>query len=466
MAKKPGRKILRVGLIQNQKILEERLLRKPQTVTLGHDYNKNTLVVPASDLPKSFPVFEWDGDGYLLQFNEKMEGRLSKGGRVETLEELRDKGIAEKKGDLYQVRLTPSMRGRVRLGEATVLFQFVTPPPKRARPVLPSSMRGGLVNGVDRSLAILVLLSALIQVGFVVYLEMQDWPVSKERTVEIEDRMAEILADDDDEIELEEEDDDGDEPEDEDEPAEPDDTQPEPEPEPEEEMTPEELAEERQDERMEVTERVEDTTVLGTLTADGDEEGVVERMTDRVADVGADEAFDADQVEVGSGLEADRLGRGGGSPDATGEGDLAEGEEMDEIGEDADVDVEGRDEQAVETVEVDMREEEPDATGDLDTDRLMRALRRVRNNVEACYQDHLRQNPQARGSVRILITITKRGSRGVISSAEVAADNVDSGGSVGSCIAHQLESGRIGRLPPPEDGDARITIPYHFSPGG
>ena len=468
MAKKPGNKILRLGLIQNQKILEERLMRSPETVTIGHDYKKNTLVVPASNLPRSFSVFKWKKDAYLLQFTEEMEGRVSRGGKVQTLSELRQKEIAKKKGDVYQLKLTPSMRGRVTLGEATVLFQFVTPPPKRARPVLPSSMKGGLVNGVDRSLAILVLLSALIQVGFVVYLEMQDWPVPEDRDVRIQDRMAQIIGEEEPDIdELEdEEDDDGEDEQEEEDAADDPDPEPEPEPEPAEEMTPEELAEERHDERMEVTERVEDTTVLGTLTADGDEETAFERMTERVGDVDAQDAFgDATRVETGAGLEADRLGEGGGSPDATGEGDFAEGEEMDEIGGDADVDTGDRQEQEVETVEVDMQEEAPDTDGQLDTQRLQQALGRIRNNIESCYQNHLRQNPQARGTVRVMITITDRGNRGEISNAEVVADEVDSANSVGQCIARELERGRVGRLPPPEGGDAMITIPYHFSPG-
>ena len=115
---------------------------------------------------------------------------------------------------------------------------------------------------------------------------------------------------------------------------------------------------------------------------------------------------------------------------------------------------------------VDMDEERPDDTGQLDTDRLMDALGRLRRNVEACYQDHLRQNPQASGTVRVLITVTERGNRGEIDSAQVAVDDVDDGGEVGACIARELETGRVGRLPPPEDGDAQITIPYHFSPGG
>lgn len=466
MAKKPDqkrkkRKIMRVGLIQNQRILEERLLRKPQTVTIGHDYAKNLLVVPASNLPRTFPLFEWDGKGYLLQFTEKMEGRISRGSGVETLRELREKKVAKKKGKVYQLRLTPSMRGRVVVGEATVLFQFVTPPPKRARPVLPASMRGGLVHGVDRGLAILVFISMVIQVGFVIYLESQDWPVSEDREIEIRDRMAEIMVDDPDEPdEPEPDDDDGEDTQQEDD----SDPEPEPEPEPQEEETPEDVAEERHDERMEVTERVEDATVLGTLTADSDEPSALQRLTDRVGNVDADEAFDgATRVETGSGLETDRLGRGGGSPDATGEGGLAEGEEMGEIGGDADVDTGDRREEAVEVVGV-MEEQEPDDAGSLDTERLMRGLNRLRNNIEGCYQDYLRRNPQASGTVRILITIRDRGGRGDISEAEVAVDEV--GGGVGECIATQLRTGRVGRLPPPEDGDARITIPYHFSPGG
>lgn len=457
MSKKSGRKILRIGLVQNQKILEERLMRRAETVTIGHDYNKNTLVVPASNLPRSFPLFKRDGDGYLLQFTDKMEGRISRGGGVETFEALREKGSVKKKGDLYQLRMTPTMRGRVAVGEATVLFQFVTPPPKKARPVLPSSMRGGLVNGVDRSLAVLVAISAVIQVGFVMYLELNDWPVPEDQHVEVRDHMAELMGEELEEPEPEPQDEDGDEQIEEEEEDEP---EPETEPE-EEEMTPEEEAEARQEERVEVTERVEDATILGTLTAEGEEEGAIERLADRVGDVSADEAFDADRVETGSGLEADRLGRAGGSPDATGEGALAEGEEMGEIGEGADVDTGGREEQEVETVAV-VEQTPPEDTGELDQDALNRGLRRLQNNIEACYQNYLRQNPRARGTVRVMITVTARGSRGDISAADIVADEV--GGGVGECISNELTRGRV-RLPAPEDGDARITIPYHFSPG-
>ena len=460
MAKKAAPKILRVGLIQNQRILEERLMRKPETVTIGHDYKKNMLVVPASNLPKTFPLFEWDGGAYLLQFTEKMEGRISRGSGVETFEELKKKGAAKRKGKIYQLRLSPTMRGRVVVGEATVLFQFVTPPPVQARPVLPASMRGGFSAGIEGPLALILLLSALIQVGFVVFLELNDWPVDERRDIAIQDRMARILIDEPDEPdpppeEPSEPDDDGDRPEE----PEPD---PDPQPEPEPEQTPEERAAERHEERMEVTEAVQDRTILGTLAVE-DENSALARVTDRVANLSADEAFEGTtRVEVGAGLDSDRFGRGG-SPDATGEGGLAEGEELGEIGGDAQVDTGDHEETTVEVVGV-MEEQAPDYSGDLDTDVLMRALRRLSNNIQMCYQNYLRQNPRAGGSVRVMITIRDRGGRGDISAAEVAVDEV--GGGVGACIARELRTGRIGRIPAPEDGDARITIPYHFSPGG
>ncbi len=465
MGKKPIPKILRVGLIQNDRILDERLFRKAQTVKVGRNYKKNTLVVPASNLPESHPVFAFEDGKYYLQFTPKMEGRVAKSGKVQTLDQLRQSGMAKKKGKLYRLPLSPSMRGRVQIGEATVLFQFVTPPPKRAKPVLPASMKGGLLNGgVDRELALLVLVSAILQVGFVVFLESRDWPVSEDRQVRIQDRMAQIMVDEPEEEDLDlEDDDDGDEAEDDDDGDPEPEAEPEPEPEPADEPTPEEMAEQQEADRMEVTERVEDETIIGVLTA-GDDEGGIEGVLDSVGDLGADEAFaDATRVTTGGGLEADRLGRGGGSPDASGEGGMAEGEEMGEIGGDADVDTGGaREEEQVEVVG-DMREDQPEDTGELDPDALMRGLGRIRRNIEGCYERYLRQNPSASGSVRIMITVTSRGGRGAISSAEVASDSV--GGDVAQCIAREISNANV-RLPAPEGGDVHATLPYHFSPGG
>ena len=53
-----GPKILQIGIIQNGKIVEERLVRQRENVTIGQS-TKNTFVVPASNaLPRTFTIFE------------------------------------------------------------------------------------------------------------------------------------------------------------------------------------------------------------------------------------------------------------------------------------------------------------------------------------------------------------------------------------------------------------------------
>src|SRR5438270_1507109 len=70
-------KILRIGIIQGGKIVEERLVRKRETVTIGQSV-KNTFVVPASTaLTRSFPIFEMTPQGYALNFTEGMDGRIA-----------------------------------------------------------------------------------------------------------------------------------------------------------------------------------------------------------------------------------------------------------------------------------------------------------------------------------------------------------------------------------------------------
>ncbi len=60
MAQSRDRKILRIGIIQNGKIIEERLLRKRDSVTIGQS-PRNTFVLPSGALPKSFTIFEMKG---------------------------------------------------------------------------------------------------------------------------------------------------------------------------------------------------------------------------------------------------------------------------------------------------------------------------------------------------------------------------------------------------------------------
>jgi hypothetical protein len=122
MSSQATSKILRIGLIQNGRIVEERLLRSPQTVTVGHGIKRNTFVVPVSNLPRTQVLFEARDGKWILHFTPTMSGRLSLGDGIETLEELSAKGKAKKGAHGFEIPLGGEARGKVIIGEVTILF--------------------------------------------------------------------------------------------------------------------------------------------------------------------------------------------------------------------------------------------------------------------------------------------------------------------------------------------------------
>lgn len=186
-------RILRIGIIQSGKIVEERLVRKRENVTIGQSA-KNMFVVPASNvLPRMFTLFELTPSGYALNFSEGMDGRIAFDVNVTpvTLPQLRSK--ATKQGDWFHVLLNEHARGKVVIGDVTVLFQFVKAPPIQARPQLPPSVRGSLMQGLDWAMIGVVALSVISHVGLVIYLQNVDWP-RKPDIEEIPDRFVQMIA--------------------------------------------------------------------------------------------------------------------------------------------------------------------------------------------------------------------------------------------------------------------------------
>src|SRR5262245_34428812 len=72
--KPAGPKVLRIGLIQAGKIVEERVIRKRETVTVGSS-EKNHFVIHTQGMPGRFELFQLVGADYILNFTEMMSGR-------------------------------------------------------------------------------------------------------------------------------------------------------------------------------------------------------------------------------------------------------------------------------------------------------------------------------------------------------------------------------------------------------
>ena len=87
VATKPqGPKVLRIGLIQDGKIIEERIIRRRETVSVGTS-EKNHFIVQAKGLPARFDLFQLVGSDYILNFTADMKGRVGLPGGVQQLEQ-------------------------------------------------------------------------------------------------------------------------------------------------------------------------------------------------------------------------------------------------------------------------------------------------------------------------------------------------------------------------------------------
>jgi len=161
---------LRIGIILGKKIIEERLFRKREKITVGQSAT-NTFCVPTRGLPKSFPLFTVVDGAYHLNFTDQFdlaESRIAAEGQIEKLDQAKSRA-QRGSGGTYVLPLPESARGKVVVGGLTLLFQFVNAPPLQPRPRLPASVRGSLADRVDPHLAIILLISLFFHGGITIW---------------------------------------------------------------------------------------------------------------------------------------------------------------------------------------------------------------------------------------------------------------------------------------------------------
>lgn len=166
-----GIKVLRIGIVQNGKIIDERELKKRETVSVGNN-PKATFMVASDSLPasKPFDLFEADGPKYFLRFAEGMDGRIQlTGQQVFSVGDLRKSGKVVQRSGVEAVELTDESRGKVLIGDVTVLFQFKQAAAEPVRPVLPADARGSILQNIDSQFAAIFVLTAVLQISLVTY---------------------------------------------------------------------------------------------------------------------------------------------------------------------------------------------------------------------------------------------------------------------------------------------------------
>jgi hypothetical protein len=154
-----GPKVLRIGLVQGGRVIEERIIKQRTHVTVGPT-EKNVFVVLAPNVPPSFRLFELVGNDYCLNFFDGMTGRVALPTGISDLPVLKGQARRTAQG-AYQVKLTEDSRGKVVVGDITFLFQFVAPPPVQPKPQLPVSVTRG-ATGIDWPTTMIAAVSFLL----------------------------------------------------------------------------------------------------------------------------------------------------------------------------------------------------------------------------------------------------------------------------------------------------------------
>ena len=155
VARPTASRALRAALVRGGKILDERVLPLGEHLTVGPT-ERNTFVI--AGLTSGVRLLEWSRAGYQLHLGPGMSGRVALGGEV-----------AEVRGQRGRapIALDDAARGRITLGDAVVLFQFVEPAVAVARPQLPLAVKQGAFDGFDWRTTCVAAFSFLVHFGAV-----------------------------------------------------------------------------------------------------------------------------------------------------------------------------------------------------------------------------------------------------------------------------------------------------------
>lgn len=434
-------KVLRLGVIHDGRIVEERLVRRREPVIVG-GLAKSTLVLPASAaVGSAFKLFDLDGVGYSLAFTDTMRGQVSVDDNVLELQHLRSRGLAKKRGALYCLPLADNARGKIVLGDVTIVFQFVVPPPLPLNTKLPAELGNIFAYGVDWPFAGIIVGVASLFFAFV--LALRSVPIPAEITLaQIDDRFARLLV-----PKLREQ---------KEEPAveaaqqqEPQKKKEEKKAEPaQEELTKEQLAARKR----EIQQKVAGKGILAILGAKG-------ARGSAVADVfGEGKALSGDIESAFQGIAGVDIASGG---NTTSRGNAGSGSSA-TIGAMATTGAAGAkaslDEKAEHRVASTVQASPPDVDGgSLDPQAIARVVKGRLSAVKECYERELKRHPKLSGKVIVRFSVDEEGR---VTNAAVEEDTLGES-SVGRCIVERFERFRF---PKPDGGVVTVSYPFIFTP--
>ncbi|RKG96517.1 hypothetical protein D7Y13_41115 [Corallococcus praedator] len=448
MALQTAHKLLRVGVIQDGRIVEEHHVLH-DSVTIGDDA-RNTIVLPAAqERPGRFKVLENRANQFHLIIDEHMQGRVNLGSSDVDFDALRTQGLATRReDDTFDLPLQESARGKVELPDATLFFHFVPAPPEGSKPALPPELKSSSWRTLDQLFFLILAAMLVLYVLSVALIVTRPTPVEAEVELEqLEDRFVRAFIPPQAPVK-EEPKDTGTSPD-----KKPDDTKAPPKKTATAATTPTPAAS-TAEQRQQLVNRVAGTGLLKILGSKG-EGGALENVLGE--SMGGTSVADAlAGAQTGGGALA--VGSGGGNGIANPQGDT--GGKAAGIG--AQV-TQGAGKVDTGTRQTVKAPQVADAAAEVDSSEvspkdMARFIQRMKASIQRCYEKELKRDPTLKGRVMVRFNLKPNGRADNI---EVDESTLRSEG-VSSCIVTTIRSWTFPFKP---SDDVPVSYPFIFSSG-
>ncbi|MBK8263657.1 MAG: AgmX/PglI C-terminal domain-containing protein [Nannocystis sp.] len=433
------RKALRAAVIVDEKLYDEVHHSAPEPVTVGSAI-ANQLLVFGAGVPRSHAIIDVEEGRYVLDLPDGVQGELTIRGKKASVSRLRSK----QQGKSLRIRLDPSARGKLLLGETTLLFHFVDPALIEPRAPFPAELRPDLrrmfssldlaaIAAVCMVLGPLFLWSANKTIDVTIepeiderFLRVMSIPPKKKKEEEPEEEEEEKL------LALEEE-------------EKPKDKK--------EELKVEKVVEANKKFSAEAVEKARGVGVLRALgTYGGPGEGTVfdviqstENNMGELFALGMTKTIDADSGDV-SGFVP-----GGSGISAVG---AAVGTNGFDVSDDA-PELEGLDKQE-RKIKSSVKASDADVLGDVDKRAVQATIRRRMSALQNCYNRALRTNPGISGKMTYTIAISVMGA---VTSVRVDEDTVRDP-SVTTCTTAKIKGWRFPTEGAEESAEVTFTVVF------
>lgn len=167
MKKENQHQCLRLGVIERGKLVEERVFKKGEEITLGRS-SQNTWVIEDEQFPAKHRLFQWKDGSYTLHLPNPSRAKISSSKGIQELGTPSSEISAETPESEAFV-LCAEMRGKIQISKTTLLFQFVPAPAEAKEAPLPVQLRGWRLKS-DWIYASAMLLSLVGHSGALAYI--------------------------------------------------------------------------------------------------------------------------------------------------------------------------------------------------------------------------------------------------------------------------------------------------------